>query len=351
MTIIIGSLLCVLAGAGIGAFMLPLKFSKTWRWENTWAVGSLFGYVLMPFLALNVFVPQFGRIYALTPLKDIWMIYLFGLIQGSGAFVMMYTCTVIGLALGYALNISCIALFSLLVPLFLAHRDRVGKLDGMTLLLGAALLVVGFTLAGRAGLQREAQAPTQEKKRQLGIPPLIIAILWSGLANSMYYFTFEFQKSMKATATHDFGVAPYAWGFLNMFPFFSGMFTVNIALMSAKMIKEKTLTNFWKARGLRREYMLGLLMSLMWYLGQGVAYPAAQAILGPLGVAVGAALLMGSIMVTSNVAGIRTKEWEGASAETMRLLYSAIVILVLATTLVAVGNYVQQQVIDVASVD
>src|SRR5947207_7144923 len=332
MTIIIGSVLCVLAGAGIGAFMLPLKFSKTWQWENTWAIGSLFGYVVMPFLALTIFVPQFGKIYALTPSKDIWMIYLFGLIQGSGAFVMMYTCTVIGLALGYALNISCIALFSLLVPLFLAHRDRVAKVDGMTLLLGAALLVIGFALAGRAGLAREAQVPSQGKKQQLGIPLLIIAILWSGLANSMYYFTFEFQKSMKTTATHDFGVAPYAWGFLNMFPFFAGMFTVNIALMSAKMIKEKTLTNFWKARGLPREYMLGILMSVMWYLGQGVAYPAAQAILRPLGVAVCAALLMVTMMFTSTVAPLRTKEWEGSSARTMRLLYSAIVILVLATT-------------------
>jgi L-rhamnose-H+ transport protein len=340
-TIIIGSVLCIFAGIGIGIFMLPLKYSRSWRWENTWSVGSIFAYVLMPLLALVISVPQCWKIYALTPSKDLRMIYIFGLIQGSGAFVQMYLCTVMGLALGFALTISCNALFSLLIPLFLAHRDRVAKIDGITLLIAAALLLVGFVLAGRAGLAREARAPAHEKEggRKLAIPLLAIAILWSGFANSMYYFTFEFQKSMEVTATQKFGVAPFAWGFLNMFPFFLGLFTVNIALMGTKMVKEKTVSNFWAAPGLGREYLLGISMSLLWYLGQGVAYPAAQAILGPLGVAVGAALLMGTIMVASNVTGIRTGEWKGSSAQTMQILYTAIAILVVATAVAAIGNY------------
>lgn len=351
MTVIIGSVLCILAGVGIGTFMLPLKFSKSWRWENTWSVGSVFAYVIWPLLALFIFVPQFGKIYALTPSRDIWMIYAFGLIQGSGAFLMMYVCTVIGLALGYALCISCIALFSLLIPLFVAHRDRVAQADGITLITGAALLVAGLALAGRAGLAREAQAPTHQPKRgwKPPIPLLALAILWCGLANSMYYFTFEFQKSMKAMAIQEFGVASYAWGFLNMLPFLTGMFTVNIVLMVAKMFREGTLRNFWAAPTLGREYLLGVLMSLMWYSGQGVAYPAAQAVLGPLGVAVGAALLMGTIMVASNIAGIRTGEWKGSSVHTMRMLYAAISILVLATTVIAAGNYIQQQVSEIAA--
>jgi L-rhamnose-H+ transport protein len=203
------------------------------------------------------------------------------------------------------------------------------------------LLVIGFALAGRAGLEREAQAPAHEKQgeRKLGIPLLAIGILWSGFANSMYYFTFEFQKSMEVTATQRFGVASFAWGFLNMFPFFVGLFTVNIVLMGTKMVQERTVSNFWRAPGLGREYLLGISMSLLWYSGQGVAYPMAQAILGPLGVAVGAALLMGTIMVASNVAGIRTGEWKGSSARTMHILYAAIAILVVATTVAAVGNY------------
>ncbi len=347
MLIIIGSLLCILAGIGIGTFMLPLKFSKSWVWENTWTVGATVGYVIMPFLALFIFAPRFGQIYALTPCKDIAMIYLFGLIQGSGAFVMIYTCTIIGMALGFTLNMSCIALFSLLIPLFGAHMDRVTKLDGVTLLIGAALLVISFVIGGQAGLAREARQHADEvkaiPKKRLNIPLITVGVLWSGLANSFYYFTFEFQKSMKATAIEQFGVKDFAWGFLNMFPFFAGMFTVNMLLMMIKMIKEGTLKNFWAAPGLGREYLLGIAMSLMWYLGQGVAFPAAQAIMGPLGVAVGAALLIGTIMIASNVAGIRTGEWKGAPAQAMGKLYWSIAVMILATIVVAVGNYLQQR--------
>lgn len=115
----------------------------------------------------------------------------------------------------------------------------------------------------------EAQAPPQEKSgRKLGIPLLVAGVLWSGFANSMYYFTFEFQKSMKVMATQQFGVAPYGWGFLNMFPFFVGMFCVGMALMGARMVKERTVSNFWAAPGLGREYLLDLSMGLLWYLGQ-----------------------------------------------------------------------------------
>lgn len=73
-------------------------------------------------------------------------------------------------------------------------------------------------------------------------------------------------------------------------------------------------------------------------------------ILGPPGVAVGAALLTSTIVVVSNVAGIRTGEWKGSSAWTMRMVYTAIVVLVVATTVVAVENYMQQQVLEVTSV-
>jgi len=200
---------------------------------------------------------------------------------------------------------------------------------------------------GQAGLARERQQPTDEKKSsaklRLNIPLLAAGILWSGLANSMYYFTFEFQQSMKATAINQFGVKNFAWGFLNMFPFFAGMFTLNMLLMLIKMIRQGTFKNFWAASGLGREYLLGIAMSLMWYTGQGVAFPAAQAIMGPLGVAVGAALLIGTIMVASNIAGIRTGEWNGVPTKAKRKLYWSIGMMIIATVVVAVGNYLQQQ--------
>ena len=101
-------------------------------------------------------------------------------------------------------------------------------------------------------------------------------MLWSGFANAMFYFTFEFQRSMKALAIEQHHVPAYAWGFLNTLPFFLGMFTINFILTVSKMIKDKSLGNFWTGPGLTREYLLGASIGVLWYLGQGVGYTAGQ---------------------------------------------------------------------------
>jgi len=350
-SIIIGSLVCMFGGLGVGSFLLPLKFSRTWRWENSWLVGAFFMYVLLPAATLLLVIPRFGEIYGQTPLRNLGMIYLFGLIQGTGSLIFTYGITVMGLALGYALMIGCISLFGLLVPLFGAHLDRVTKLDGMTLLIGCAILVMGIGLSGWAGLQREAvkgQSGTATGQKKLNIPLMVIVVLWSGLANAMFYFTFEFQQSMKALALNQYNVPLYAWGFLNTLPFFLGMFTINLILTTTKMVRDKSLKNYWSASGLRREYLLGASIGVLWYVGQGVGYTIGQAVLGPLGVAVGAALFMGTMMVVSNVLGVRTGEWKGVPSVTMRKLHIALVLLVVAMSVIAVGNYLQQVVFEVA---
>lgn len=284
-------------------------------------------YVVFPWLSLHILIPNFREIYARTSAADLGMIYVFGLIQGSGAYVFTYGTTLLGLGLGYALMIGCIALFGLLVPLFGAHLDRVTKLDGITLLIGCALLIVGLAFSGKAGLEREMTKVSSDAKdghKKLSITRAVFVVLWAGIANAMFYFTFEFQHSMKDMATHQYHIPAYAWGFLNVFPFFLGMFTTNILLTVIKMVRDGTLKNYWTAPGLRREYLLAVAIAVPWYFGQGVGYTTAQAILGPLGVAVGAALFMGAIVIVSAVLGVATGEWEAVPRSTMRKLYFAL---------------------------
>jgi len=74
--------------------------------------------------------------------------------------------------------------------------------------------------------------------------------------------------------------------------------------------------------------------------GQGVSYTAGHALLGPLGVAVGAALF--TMMVVSNVLGLPTGEWKGVDPKTLEFLRVALIVLIVAMTIVATGNYFQQ---------
>jgi len=344
MSIIGGSLLCVLGGVGIGSFLLPLKYSKTWKWENSWLVGAFLMYLVLPLITISSVVPQFREIYELTPAKDLWMIYLFGIIQGTGSLVFTYGTSLMGISLGYALMIGCIAFFSLLIPLFVAHTDRLIKLDGLTLLLGCMILLIGVAISGRAGLERERLVTTTAQKagtRRVSALLIIGVVLWAGIANAMFYFTFEFQQSMKALAIEQFHVPPYAWGFLNTLPFFLGMFTINVLLTGAKMVKDGSIKNYWSSPNLTREYSLALAIGVIWYLSQGIGYTAAQAMLGPLGVPVGGGLFMGTIIISSNLLGLYTGEWNHVPPPTMRKLHLALITLIAAVSIIALGNYLQ----------
>ncbi len=350
MNILLGSLLCMLGGLGVGTFLLPLKFSRRWKWENSWMVGIVVMYIIFPIVALHAVVPDFWEIYSKTPIGDLLMIFLFGLLQGTGAYVFTYGTTLMGLTLGYALMIGSISVVGLLVPLFGAHLDRIAKLDGITLMIGLVILLVGIAISALAGMRRDKErtdgknASQSDSKKKAGILLLTAIVLWAGIANALYYFTFEFQQSMKAMAIEEYQVPEHFWGFLNIAPFFFGMFIVNAVMSVAKMIKDDSLKNFWSGEGLAREYFLAVLIGILWYLGQGVCYTAGHTMLGPLGVAVGAALFMGTMMVASNISGVRTGEWKGVSGTTMAILYTGLVLLIAAMSVIAVGNYLQEQI-------
>jgi L-rhamnose-H+ transport protein len=48
---------------------------------------------------------------------------------------------------------------------------------------------------------------------------------------------------------------------------------------------------------------------------------------------------MASIIIFSSLWGLALKEWRGAGATAMRLLFAALVLLVLSTVIVGYGNY------------
>jgi len=334
---IIGILACVVGGIGVGVFTLPLKYSKGWAWENSWLVGTFFMFLVLPVTEGFILVPNFMEIFHAASRADVGMIFVFGLIQGTGALAFIYGITLMGLSLGYSLMISLNAVFGVMVPLFVGHPEQAFTTGGITLSLGVVLLVVGVGLAAKAGKQREQAAGTEAKIRNFGLAMLIA--VYSGIANSFFYFSFEFQKSLKEIAIHRFGVSETLWPIANVIPLFAGMFAVTLIYCLFKMTKEGTLVNYWKPDGLRREYVLAIVLGVLWFLGQGICYATGFTMLGKLGVSVGAAVFMSSAIAFSNLLGLRTGEWKGAPLSTVKILYSGVLAEILAIAIIGIGNY------------
>jgi hypothetical protein len=334
---VLGIFLCMLGGIGVGVFLLPLKFSKSWKWENSWLVGASFMYLVLPLIEAKIFVPGFLNIFRAANPRDIGMIYVFGLVQGTGALAFTYGTTLMGLSLGYSLMISLIATTGVLVPLVIGHPEQIRTTGGVTLMIGVATLILGVCFSGRAGRLREQAAGSQAKMRNFGVAILIT--LYSGVANSFFYFSFEFQKGLKAIATQQFGVKEALWPVVNVVPLFAGMFTINLIYCLFKMAKDRSFKNYWEGNRLGLEYFLAISIGLFWFIGQGVCYTVGFTMLGSLGVPVGAAIFMGAMIVISTLLGLKTGEWAHASPKILRLMYVGIVLEVLAVFIVCLGNH------------
>ncbi len=348
MEIFAGSILCILGGLGVGTFLLPLKVSRTWQWENSWTIGILLMWLVFPIVILFLISDDPLVVYREAGWRPVIILFVCGLIQGTAAFLFTYGTTILGLALGYALMIGCTLIFGLLVPLFGAHLDRVFKIDGLTLLGGLAILLIGIGFSGRAGLQRERELASLEKtdltqRKKVNLAVIIALIIWVGFANCFYYFIHEWGAKVEEIARAYKVSKAFAPQFNNL-PFMIGMLVMNLFLGVPKMVKQGTLRNYWSGSGLVREYLLCLGIALPWFVGQGVFYAMGKTQLGPLGVSIGAALFMGTMIVISNVVGVGMGEWKGVSAKTTRTLYWGLIFLVIAMVVIAIGNALQAQI-------
>ena len=65
----LGLTLLVLAGAMNGSFTLPMKFTRSWAWENTWLSWTFFALLLFPILLAAATVSHLGECLSASPVR------------------------------------------------------------------------------------------------------------------------------------------------------------------------------------------------------------------------------------------------------------------------------------------
>jgi hypothetical protein len=358
----LGAVLCVMAGVAVGTFLLPLKLSRHWAWENSWLLGVSLMFFVFPLLEAAWLVPQAPHLLREAGLQKVMLGLLAGVIQGAGALVFTYGVTLMGLSMGFSVLISVILAFSTLIPLFARHSNQLMSPNAITLLVGVVVIIIGCITAGSAGRRREEFRRKQMQlaegdvsspagtaaaavvtdpvstPRRFAVVWLVTVSIFVGITSSMNYFVLEFQSDVTLNAVKS-GVQPVLAPLVVMLPWYVGAFALNLIYLIGKMLKDGTLGNYFRILpGLGREYMLALSIGVLWYVGQGILYLAGFQKLGSLGVPVGAALFMTSVIVTSNVTGLRTKEWDDVPDGIRAVMYRAVALLVAGVVVIGVGN-------------
>lgn len=326
----------VLAGGVLqGVFAVPMKYAREWRHENIWLVFAATGLVVFPWLLTAATVGPLGEVYHATSWRALGAIVLFGACWGIGATFTGIGLRMLGISLGLAVILGLSASVGSMVPLLALTPEKLFTGQGGYYLLGTAVMLAGIALAAIAGSLRERGASggalAAGGSYLAGLAVCILAGILSSMLNFCYAFGAEATESARRLGV------PELWASnVVAAPATTGGFVANLVYCAFAMRRHGTASLFWRP-GTRAYWLFGAMMGGFWFGGLAV-YGTGIYRLGDFGPVAGWPLLMGTIIVSSNAAGVLTGEWRGVGPKAMRYLYGGIAVILAALALLAAGQ-------------
>jgi L-rhamnose-H+ transport protein len=330
----IGLGMALAAGVMAGNCMLPSKYLHRYAWENMWLVFSLVSLVILPWALALLTVQHIGDVYAGLSARQILVPFLLGAGWGIAQVLFGLSIVRLGLALGYAIIIGLGALLGTLVPLLLQQRRLLGTGRGVLILCGVAVMVLGIVVAGIAGSQREATARKPAAVlAHSGYGAAVLLAVICGLMAPMLNYSLAFGQDIANAAIRLGTSAPNAA--YAVWPIgLAGGLLPNLGYCIYLLNRNKTWSNF---RQVRPDLLWSTLMAILW-MGAISVYGMSAAFLGALGTSVGWALFQIFMIMSANLSGVITHEWDGAPRRARGLLGLGLGLLALATVLMSMGN-------------
>lgn len=152
-----GMTVILVSGAMNASFALPMKYSRSWKWENLWLVFSVVGIFLVPWILALTLVPELMQVYAGVTPRALLVPALFGLLWGAAQVTFGLSLRIVGLALTYAVVSGLACLSGSLIPMLAFHPEELFRPRGLLLLLSIPILIVGLVFYAIAGRRREKE--------------------------------------------------------------------------------------------------------------------------------------------------------------------------------------------------
>jgi L-rhamnose-H+ transport protein len=340
LALFLGAALIFVAGVLQGTFAVPMKYAHKWKHENIWLVFSLTGMVIFPWLLTAAVVPSLRQVYAATSAQTLWSVVLFGLLWGVGATLTGIGLRLLGVGLGLAIILGLSASIGSLVPLLVLTPGKLFTAQGYIYLIGTLVMLGGIAVVAVAGSlrQRAEDAAQGIKNRGKTKTPFVAGLLVciaSGVLSSTLNFSFAFGTEAIANARQLGASVMWAPNVVAA-PATTGGFLANFLYCAYRMWRDRSAGLYWRP-GTGGHWLLGVMMGVFWYGGLAV-YGMGIDQMGSFGTVAGWPLLMGTIIVSSNAAGLATGEWRKAGTLARGYLFGGSIIILAALAILALAQ-------------
>jgi L-rhamnose-H+ transport protein len=321
-----------------GAFAMPMKYSRNWKWENFWLVFSVVGILLVPWTLALALVPHLFHVYAGVSPRALLLPMVFGLFWGFAQVTFGISLRMVGVALTFAVVSALGSLSGSLVPLLAFHPEDLLRPRGILLLVSIPFLIVGLILYAFAGRRREKEQRAQADGAQGAKSSFargMALCLFTGIFASSFNLGFSFAGDVIKSSLH-LGAGPLTSTYAVWSIVLGAGFIPNLAYCVYLVIQNRSL-RFFKASGWQREALLSTTMALTW-IGAVVIYGIGATLVGVYGTSIGYMLFVATSILLANAFGLMTGEWKGTSARTRNFLIAAVAFILTAIVILNLGG-------------
>jgi L-rhamnose-H+ transport protein len=340
MEVITGVLYHATGASSAALCYTPQKKVSGWAWQTYWLAQALICWLVLPVVVAFLTIPQLSTVLQEAPTSAMQRSFLLGMAYGIGGTAFGIAIRYVGFSLTYALavGISCV-LGTLLPPIVKGTLGDVLKSNGGNYILaGVVIGAIGIAVCGLAGRNKEKDLEkNQDTKTFFSLAKGLPLCLLAGILSALYGFSLD-QGQPIADVAAKYGAGNFQGNVVYIFSN-SGAFVTTLLYCLYLHIKEKTFSEYRSVKGgkLPVNYLMAMLTGFLWY-GQFFFYGLGHVRMGKYKFT-SWAIHMILLVLLSAVAGLIMKEWKNCSSKTMRMLWIALAVLIIAVLTLTYGNY------------
>src|SRR6185369_12400426 len=181
-----------LGGLASGSFYVPYRGVKRWSWETYWLAGGFFSWIIAPLTMGSILTNDLSAVLRQAEPATLFWCYFWGMMWGLGGLTFGLTMRYLGMSLGMAVALGyCAAFGTLMPPIFdgVFAASVLGTASGRVILAGVGICLAGIACAGKAGMSKESEMSTEQKRaviKEFNLRKGILVGTFSGVMSACF---------------------------------------------------------------------------------------------------------------------------------------------------------------------